>query len=216
MENLTVSLMKKHFTTGIVWDQEFPSMCSYGSDYDPSKSPGLRSESVLATPKLDPEHMNQHSLQENELAYSDLDSCCTNQPLQFCSYNMIHQKDDKIYNPDLLQEPDATKHRGDDKSEKRRRGRNNISMSASIPSDVRGVVAESIAVVKLSCYPYDDFQESILRMIGNNKLNLMDLEELLYCYFSLNSPENYDLIREAFFDAWNQLLCYHGVPLDLL
>lgn len=61
-------------------------------------------------------------------------------------------------------------------------------------------VKESVALVKHSFNPYKDFRDSTMEMIlasnidFNNSDN-SDLEELLYCYFSLNSPEHHDLIR---------------------
>ncbi|KAJ7527474.1 hypothetical protein O6H91_16G056400 [Diphasiastrum complanatum] len=210
IENLNISFMEKHFNTATIWDQEFPSMCSYVSDYDPSKSPGFLSEIVLETPRLDLESLNEGS-EADSRNFSDPDSCCIERPLVHLGLNELsNQNDEKIHDTNLLQEPNATDYRKTDKPEKRRRGRNNLSISASIPSDVQGVIADSIAVVKVSSNPYDDFRESMMEMIVGNNLSLLDVEELLYCYFCLNSPEHYDLIRESFFDACNQLLSYNG------
>lgn len=79
---------------------------------------------------------------------------------------------------------------------------------ACMPSEIASrSVEEIVAVVKRSCNPYKDFRDSLMEMIlGSNVVNCnADLEELLYCYFSLNSPEHYDLITKAFMEIWIDL-----------
>ncbi|CAK9139032.1 unnamed protein product [Ilex paraguariensis] len=76
---------------------------------------------------------------------------------------------------------------------------NRISFSASLPDDVCGVFADSMCAVKYSTDPFSDIRESILEMIhivGVQDWN--DIEELVYCYIVLNSPEIHQFIAEAF------------------
>lgn len=81
------------------------------------------------------------------------------------------------------------------------------SFSACLPSHITSVsVKEGMALVKYSYNPYKDFRDSMMQMIVETNMNIdindSDLEELLYCYFSLNSPELHDLIERAFTDIW--------------
>ncbi|KAK6936600.1 Ovate protein family, C-terminal [Dillenia turbinata] len=73
-----------------------------------------------------------------------------------------------------------------------------ISFSASLPDDVCGVFADSICAVKYSVDPFVDLRESILEMIQD--LGVQDweeMEELIYCYIVLNSPENHVNLNTA-------------------
>lgn len=46
IDQATISLLQSNFKK---WNQELSSMCSYGSDYDPSKSPGFYTEATSKT-----------------------------------------------------------------------------------------------------------------------------------------------------------------------
>ncbi|KAI5068212.1 hypothetical protein GOP47_0016557 [Adiantum capillus-veneris] len=80
----------------------------------------------------------------------------------------------------------------------RRRRQRGSSISAVLPPDLQGVVGDSLAFVKISDDPYKDFKQSMYEMIMEKDLEgSMDVEELLYCYLSLNSPEHHELIEEV-------------------
>ncbi|XWS61444.1 hypothetical protein CRYUN_Cryun07bG0126200 [Craigia yunnanensis] len=74
-----------------------------------------------------------------------------------------------------------------------------ISFSATLPGDVSGVFAGSICAVKLSKDPFSDIRESILDMIDDAGIHDWNaIEELVYCYIALNSPEVHQVIVNAF------------------
>ncbi|KAF5795500.1 putative transcription factor OFP family [Helianthus annuus] len=82
-------------------------------------------------------------------------------------------------------------------SMKKRRER--VSFSASLPEDVHGVFADSDCVVQYSSHPFLDIRKSILEMIRYAKVqDWNDIEELIYCYIALNSPETHIYIKDAF------------------
>ncbi|XP_058075613.1 transcription repressor OFP8-like [Magnolia sinica] len=58
---------------------------------------------------------------------------------------------------------------------------------------------ESVAVVKSSDDPYGDFKRSMVEMIIENQMYTADdLEQLLGCFLSLNSPFHHQVIVEVF------------------
>lgn len=75
-----------------------------------------------------------------------------------------------------------------------------ISFSASLPEDVSGdFAADSICVVKYSDDPFSDIRESISEMIQSVGIrDWEEMEELVYCYIALNSPEVHQFIEDAF------------------
>ncbi|KAF2324551.1 hypothetical protein GH714_015208 [Hevea brasiliensis] len=71
-----------------------------------------------------------------------------------------------------------------------------------------GKVKESVAVVKKSEDPYQDFKRSMLEMILEKQMfEAKDLEELLQCFLSLNSRQYHGVIAEAFSEIWEILFC---------
>ncbi|KAJ7569800.1 hypothetical protein O6H91_01G094800 [Diphasiastrum complanatum] len=81
------------------------------------------------------------------------------------------------------------------------------AQSRIVPAKVKKVrkVKESIAVVKRSYNPYQDFQSSMLEMIISKKIQEpAKLKELLECYIALNSPSYRELIMAAF-----ENVCHH-------
>lgn len=77
-----------------------------------------------------------------------------------------------------------------------------------LPWKVAGrVVRESMAVVKRSEDPYQDFRRSMVEMISEKGLeeDAGELEQLLRCYLSLNSRAHHPVILRAFSDIWNSL-----------
>lgn len=88
-----------------------------------------------------------------------------------------------------------------------RRRQRGSSISAVLPPDLQGVVGDSLAFVKISNEPYEDFRQSMYEMIMEKDLEgSVDVEELLYCYLTLNSPEHHELIEEVFSDVWSAVL----------
>ncbi|KAG6403552.1 hypothetical protein SASPL_135777 [Salvia splendens] len=62
---------------------------------------------------------------------------------------------------------------------------------------------ESFAIVKASFDPENDFKESMMEMIVENKIRASkELEELLACYLSLNPNQYHDTIIKAFQQIW--------------
>ncbi|KAK1289553.1 hypothetical protein QJS10_CPB18g01188 [Acorus calamus] len=79
-------------------------------------------------------------------------------------------------------------------------------VSLSSPTVKRERVGESFAVVKKSRDPYEDFRDSMVEMIVEKKLfSGKDLEQLLHCFLSLNSPRHHRVIVQVFSDVWEAL-----------
>ncbi|EOY14727.1 hypothetical protein QUC31_000186 [Theobroma cacao] len=78
-----------------------------------------------------------------------------------------------------------------------------------------GKVSESVAVVKKSEDPYEDFKRSMLEMILEKQMfEAKDLEQLLQCFLSLNSRQYHGIIVEAFTEIWEALFCDY--PMNCL
>jgi uncharacterized protein (TIGR01568 family) len=76
----------------------------------------------------------------------------------------------------------------------------------TMPEELNGVVKESVALVKSSYNPYNDFKESMIEMIVEKDIReSRDLEELLQCYLSLNAVEYHALIVEVFTEVWCEI-----------
>ncbi|KAK9060770.1 hypothetical protein SSX86_021476 [Deinandra increscens subsp. villosa] len=76
-----------------------------------------------------------------------------------------------------------------------------------IPIKGKGkLVRDSVAVVKKSSDPYEDFRVSMLEMIVERQIfGAKDLENLLQCFLSLNSEEHRSVICEVFAEIWETL-----------
>lgn len=67
----------------------------------------------------------------------------------------------------------------------------------------QGMVKESMAVVKKSEDPYEDFKKSMMEMIMEKQIfEARELEELLHCFLTLNSRHYQGVIVEAFSEIW--------------
>ncbi|XP_022752228.1 transcription repressor OFP7-like [Durio zibethinus] len=78
------------------------------------------------------------------------------------------------------------------------------------PPRSEGKVRESVAVMKKSEDPYEDFKRSMLEMIMEKQMfEAKDLEQLLQCFLSLNSRQYHGIIVEAFTEIWEALFCDH-------
>ncbi|XVF63891.1 hypothetical protein PTKIN_Ptkin09bG0122900 [Pterospermum kingtungense] len=74
---------------------------------------------------------------------------------------------------------------------------------------------ESVAVVKKSEDPYEDFKRSMLEMILEKQMfESKELEQLLQCFLSLNSRQYHGIIVEAFNEIWEALFCDY--PMNVL
>uniref|UniRef100_A0A7N0VBA9 Transcription repressor n=1 Tax=Kalanchoe fedtschenkoi TaxID=63787 RepID=A0A7N0VBA9_KALFE len=70
----------------------------------------------------------------------------------------------------------------------------------------QAVLGDSIAVEKQSVNPYSDFQQSILQMIFQRRIDSKsDLQELLNCFVQLNTPLHHQTIIKAFIDLLNNV-----------
>ncbi|XP_044506887.1 transcription repressor OFP8-like [Mangifera indica] len=82
-----------------------------------------------------------------------------------------------------------------------------IEMDPTKPSQLPSPcpkMVDSIAVVKESKDPYQDFRQSMLLMIMEKEIyNKDDLQQLLKCFLRLNSPCHHDVIVRAFTEIWN-------------
>ncbi|GLT81966.1 hypothetical protein SLE2022_003870 [Rubroshorea leprosula] len=68
-------------------------------------------------------------------------------------------------------------------------------------------ITGSVAIVKDSDDPYQDFRHSMLQMITENEIySKEDLQELLRCFLDLNSPHQHDVIVQAFTEIWNEVI----------
>lgn len=65
-------------------------------------------------------------------------------------------------------------------------------------------ICDSLAIVKDSEDPYQDFHQSMLQMILEREIySRDDLQELLNCFLELNSPHHHQIIVKAFVEIWN-------------
>ncbi|KAG6761885.1 hypothetical protein POTOM_035124 [Populus tomentosa] len=68
-------------------------------------------------------------------------------------------------------------------------------------------IIDSIAVVKYSDDPFQDFKHSMLQMVvEKNIYSRNDIEELLNCFLELNSPCHHSVIVQAFTEIWNEII----------
>eukprot|EP01018_Ginkgo_biloba_P008195 Gb_27133 [translate_table: standard] len=87
-------------------------------------------------------------------------------------------------------------------------GNGNGACVQSLPSNVEGKVRESVAVVKSSQDPYQDFKASMLEMILEKQIyQADDLEQLLHCFLSLNSRQHHEIIVQVFTEIWGKMFC---------
>ncbi|CAO2841948.1 unnamed protein product [Amaranthus hypochondriacus] len=65
---------------------------------------------------------------------------------------------------------------------------------------------DTYAVVKSSSDPYNDFRTSMEEMIIEKQIfGVKELEELLHCFLSLNSPYHHCVILQVFTEIWDSL-----------
>jgi uncharacterized protein (TIGR01568 family) len=84
-----------------------------------------------------------------------------------------------------------------------------------LPEAVNGVVKESVAMVKTSCNPYNDFKESMIEMIVEKDIqDSDDLEELLQCYLSLNAVQFHGVIVDVFTEVWRNIFSTEAASCD--
>ncbi|CAM8894559.1 unnamed protein product [Rhodiola kirilowii] len=67
---------------------------------------------------------------------------------------------------------------------------------------------DSVAVVKSSSDPYEDFRTSMVEMIVEKQIMAgKDLEKLLQSFLALNSRHHHRVILEVFMEIWEALFC---------
>ncbi|KAL3500509.1 hypothetical protein ACH5RR_039602 [Cinchona calisaya] len=92
------------------------------------------------------------------------------------------------------------------KNNHRRSRKGGINFSSGFED---GRVEDSYAVEKSSSDPYNDFRTSIVEMIIEKQIfGVMDLEKLLDCFLSLNSPCHHRVILEVFKEICDTLFAY--------
>ncbi|KAJ8767822.1 hypothetical protein K2173_020762 [Erythroxylum novogranatense] len=75
------------------------------------------------------------------------------------------------------------------------------------PKPNRSNVIHSLAVVKDSNDPYEDFRHSMLQMITERQIySKDDLQQLLQCFLELNSPHHHGVIIRAFTEIWSEMI----------
>lgn len=75
------------------------------------------------------------------------------------------------------------------------------------PDPKASKIVDSIAVVKDSNNPYEDFKHSMLQMIFEKEIySGDDLQDLLSCFLELNSPSHHELILQVFSQIWNEVI----------
>ncbi|GFZ20236.1 ovate family protein [Actinidia rufa] len=76
-------------------------------------------------------------------------------------------------------------------------------------------ISNSVAVVKDSDDPYQDFRRSMLQMILEREIySKDDLQELLNCFLQLNSPCHHEIIIQAFSEIWNGVVSTSRSPQE--
>ncbi|CDP06863.1 unnamed protein product [Coffea canephora] len=91
-------------------------------------------------------------------------------------------------------------------------GGNSIDDTSTTPLPKFG---DSVAVVKESDDPYQDFRQSMLQMILEKEIySKDDLQELLSCFLRLNSPSHHEIIVNAFMDIWNGVVSEKSDPAN--
>lgn len=86
--------------------------------------------------------------------------------------------------------------------------------NTKFPSPKWTKIEDSIAVVKESNDPYQDFRQSMLQMIVEKQIySKEDLQELLSCFLELNSASHHDVIIQVFTQIWNDLIRESKKPI---
>ncbi|KAK6912703.1 Ovate protein family, C-terminal [Dillenia turbinata] len=88
----------------------------------------------------------------------------------------------------------------------RRSGRVAEGGFRAIQCVMEGKVKESLAVERNSSDPHGDFRDSMVEMIVEKQIfGSQELEEMLQCFLSLNSPYHHKVIVEVFSEIWQAL-----------
>ncbi|PON40476.1 Ovate protein family, C-terminal [Parasponia andersonii] len=94
-------------------------------------------------------------------------------------------------------------------SKNRKLGSKTVLWQETAAAEGNYKVRESVAVVKKSEDPYEDFKRSMLEMIMEKQMfEASDLEELLQCFLTLNSRQYHGVIVEAFSEIWEILFSH--------
>ncbi|KAL3678176.1 hypothetical protein R1sor_021132 [Riccia sorocarpa] len=147
---------------------------------------------------------------EEQISNLRLDSGDTSDSSEENSYSSRgsrrHAKVPQFPNSKFFDQEKSWKKKRSSASSRRRRSRSRSKPPPLLPDDLHGRVKESVAVVKSSYDPYNDFRDSMVEMIVEKEIRgAIDLEELLRCYLSLNSAEYHSVIVKVFADVWRDL-----------
>ncbi|KAI3524609.1 hypothetical protein L1887_03268 [Cichorium endivia] len=101
----------------------------------------------------------------------------------------------------------GTRRSAQKKPKKSGRGCKNRKATDVIPLKGKSkFIRDSVAVVKKSSDPHEDFRVSMLEMIVERQIfGAQDLENLLECFLSLNAKEYHKVIFEVFTEIWETL-----------
>ncbi|KAK4366405.1 hypothetical protein RND71_014285 [Anisodus tanguticus] len=78
------------------------------------------------------------------------------------------------------------------------------TLDSPSPPHLPSKIVGSVAVVKDSDDPFKDFRQSMLQMIMEKEIYTYDdLNELLNCFLTLNSPCHHEVIIQAFMEILN-------------
>ncbi|KAJ3682899.1 hypothetical protein LUZ60_013126 [Juncus effusus] len=184
LEKLYSDHPKKENFKGL--DTHFPS--------EPLISPKLRS-------KAKPYYTRSNSISSVSLKnfkYHQIESSTETESTKDIIFDLV------ITSPEIKLRPILTKPCVKKEERRKNRGGKMIKLSSISPcNSKRRWISESLVVVKRSTNPEIDFTNSMIEMILENKITKMkDLEELLACYFSLNSKEYHDVILKVFEKIW--------------
>ncbi|KAJ4841975.1 hypothetical protein Tsubulata_020134 [Turnera subulata] len=128
---------------------------------------------------------------QNQTSSSSSSSCCNNnnKEEEDCTSTTITTAGTTINNHDLM-------------------SCNTTSSPHTSESDKKSSkIEDSIAVVKDSNNPYQDFRHSMLQMIFEKEIySGEELQDLLDCFLELNSPCHHDVIVKAFTEIWNEVI----------
>ncbi|KAK9071284.1 hypothetical protein SSX86_009852 [Deinandra increscens subsp. villosa] len=212
---------KPHISTG-TGNPLFPAVKVAGKTDSVSISPPENRKNSKTAKKKKPHHRKPIKIQ-------DFSSITDNYYYDFCSSDEDDQNDDESHETTLF----SSRSFSSDSSASFRKNRatRRKNKNKSYKTTVRGggggggggckdrkstdvipikgvgkLVKDSVAIVKKSSDPHEDFRVSMLEMIVERQiLGAKDLEELLLCFLSLNSEEHHGVICEVFAEIWETL-----------
>ncbi|GMI83119.1 hypothetical protein HRI_001981200 [Hibiscus trionum] len=170
--------------------------------------------------ELGDEHEETETLISNSISFSDGSSFELDQSLADEDSPMEIKRNDKKVNGKKMKRLGSfgsKKYRGSLTKNTETPWRGSILKRTMMvaPRTAEEKVAESVAVVKKSEDPYEDFKRSMLEMIMEKHMfEARDLEQLLQCFLSLNSKQHHRTIVDAFTEIWEALFCDYAMNVQ--